>query len=596
MGKEARAKALLKQQTQTGLSALTTRAERESAAGNWQRACEAWQALLQHTPGDASTHANLAQALAHAGRHVEAVDAWAAAMQYGLPADQAAVGMADVFILRKQYDIALENLDMAIAANRGNLQAWSKRVMVCTRLGKLQEALSAAEHVLAAAPEDLNTLLSLGMLFKDAGVPEEALSWLLRAIAAAPAKLQLRSNLLWAMLHADHISAQDILEQARQYGQQLCRDTQQAGQKTPRKRGDVLRIGWLSADLRNHAVGHFVIPVLEAFDTQRFHTIVYDNSGLDDAMSRRARQAVSQWHEVTQLGDPALAQLIQNDQLDILIDLGGHTDGTRLEVFATRLASAQISWLGYPGSTGVTGMDYVLVPPDAALLTAGWSSEQPLALPDSYCVREPSYRRPPADCTPAYFSNGYIRFGCLNNFAKVSPSAVAAWAQILQRVDDARLLLIINGEADGELAGDIRARFEALGIAAQRLEIRGRMSPEEYFAAYRDIDIALDSFPFNGGTTGFDALSMATPFVTLAGEALHARMGRNLLHAIALDELVAECVEDYIEIACALALDPARISALHARLQHEMTHSVLMDVPRFARGLEQIFEGLMAPA
>ncbi|GAB4058797.1 tetratricopeptide repeat protein [Uliginosibacterium sediminicola] len=596
MGKEARAKALLKQQAQTGQGALRTRAEHESAAGNWHSACEAWQALLQQSPGDASTHANLAQALAHAGRHAEAVDAWAAAMHYGLPADQAAVGMADVFILRKQYDIALENLDMAIAANDGNLQAWSKRVMVCTRLGKLQEALSAAEQVLAVAPEDLNTLLSLGMLFKDAGVPEEALSWLQRAIAAAPAKLPLRSNLLWAMLHADQPSAAEILEQARQYGQLLCAEKQAGLRQAPRRRGDVLRIGWLSADLRNHAVGHFVIPVLEAFDTQRSCHIVYDNSGLDDAMSQRARRAVSQWHKVSQLGDAALAQLIQNDQLDILIDLGGHTDGTRLEVFATRLASVQISWLGYPGTTGVIGMDYVLVPPDPALLRGGWSSEEALALPDSYCVREPSYSAPPTDCTPPCLRNGYIRFGCLNNFAKVSPSAIAVWAHILQRVAHSQLLLVINGEPDGELAADIRTRFAALGVAAERLQIRGRMSPADYFASYREIDIALDSFPFNGGTTGFDALSMATPFVTLAGEALHARMGRNLLCAVGLEPLVADSIDDYIAKACALAAEPARISALHAYLGDTMPKSVLMDVPRFARGLEAIFERLLPPA
>ncbi|HEX5126535.1 MAG TPA: hypothetical protein VFW00_07325, partial [Rhodocyclaceae bacterium] len=360
--------------------------------------------------------------------------------------------------------------------------------------------------------------------------------------------------------------------------------------KTGRKK---IRVGWVSGDLRDHAVGNFVVPILEQLDRTQFESIVYYNSHISDAMSQRARQATARWHATADMSDAQLAARIRQDDVHLLIDLAGHTDGSRLQVFAHRPAPVQATWLGYPSTTGLTSMDYVLVPPDPILLAGGWCSETPLALPDCYCARDASQLSTEAMLAQPCDANGFITFGCLNNFAKVSPSAVATWARILDEVPDARLILVATGGTDDELVSDIRARFETLGVAAARLDIRSRMNLQTYRAAYREIDIGLDPFPFNGGTTGFDSLCMGAPFITLEGLGLHARMGGNLLRVIGLHELIASTVDDYVAKAVALASRREELRQIRVDLPQRMRASPLLDIKRFAHGLEQVFHKIL---
>lgn len=570
-------------------SALFTRAQALAATGAWAQALDVWRQIIDMDPKDPQARVNLALTLARTGQAAEAVDVLAEAFRLGLPEDEMWAKVGVVFCLREQYDVALENLERAVALNPGNTSAWANLVVACSRLGKVARAVAAAEQVLAAKPDDATTLSALGAICKDAGLPDDAIAWYRRALDAAPCSLSDISNLLWAMLHADTVTPQQILAEARRFD--VC-----VGASVSPAPGIVvstrqkMRIGWVSADMRAHPVGFFVIPVLEQLSRlEGLESVVYHNSHVQDDMTQRARAIGTCWRDIAGLGDEQVAELVRQDGIDVLVDLSGHTAGNRLSVFARRAAPVQVSWLGYPGSTGLAAMDYILIPPDPVLLAGGWCVEKPIALPDCYCVREPSQIVPPGEAALPCEIKGWITFGCLNNFKKVSPSTIEAWARILGEVPNARLILVATGGDDGQVVADIHARFDALGVASERLLIHGRMSYENYLKAYQNIDIGLDPYPFNGGTTGVDALCVGTPFITLQGEALHARMGRNLLQVVGLEALVAQSPDEYVAKAVALAGDLDGLRKIRGELRSRVEASPLMDVERFAHGLAQIF-------
>lgn len=575
-------------------SELFSRAQALATTGAWVQALEIWRQLVELNPKDPQAQVNLALTLARTGQAAEAVDALSMAFRLGLPEDEMWAKVGVVFCLREQYDIALENLERAVALNPGNTSAWANLVVACSRLGKVERAVAAAEHVLAHKPNDATTLSALGAICKDAGMPDDAIGWYRRALEAAPCNLRDISNLLWAMLHADAVTPQQILTEAQRFDDCIGA-TVQAGFVQSRPRLNPLRIGWVSADLRAHPVGFFVVPVLERLARyEGLELVVYHNAITQDDVTQRARAAVMSWRDIAGLGDEQVIELVRQDGIDVLVDLSGHTAGNRLPVFARRAAPRQVTWLGYPGSTGLAAMDYILIPPDPVLLAGGWCAEKPLALPDCYCVREPAQIKPPSAAVLPCETKGWITFGCLNNFKKVSPSAIAAWAKILGEVPNARLVLVATAGEDAQVVADIQSRFEALGVAGDRLLIHGQMSYENYLEAYQDIDIGLDPYPFNGGTTGVDALCMGTPFITLQGDALHARMGCNLLQVLGLGELVAHSQDEYVSKAVALAADLDGLRKIRSDLRVRVEASPLMDVERFAHGLAEIFKTMRA--
>lgn len=576
-------------------SALFTRAQALAATGAWAQALDVWRQIIDMDPKDPQARVNLALTLARTGQAAEAVDVLAEAFRLGLPEDEMWAKVGVVFCLREQYDVALENLERAVALNPGNTSAWANLVVACSRLGKVARAVAAAEQVLAAKPDDATTLSALGAICKDAGLPDDAIAWYRRALDAAPCSLSDISNLLWAMLHADAVTPQQILAEARRFDECVGASVPPAPRAVstvPQK----LRIGWVSADMRAHPVGFFVIPVLEQLSRlEELESVVYHNSHVQDDMTQRARAIGTCWRDIAGLGDEQVAELVRQDGIDVLVDLSGHTAGNRLPVFARRAAPVQVSWLGYPGSTGLAAMDYILIPPDPLLLAGEWCVETPMALPDCYCVREPSQIVLPSGSALPCESQGWgITFGCLNNFKKVSPSTIEAWGQILGEVPTARLVLVATGGGDPQVVADIHARFEALGVSSERLFIHGQMSYENYLKAYQEIDIALDPYPFNGGTTGVDALCTGTPFITLQGNALHARMGGNLLQVLGLEALVARSRDEYVRKAVALAGDLEALRKLRSDLRARVEASPLMDVKRFAAGLAQVFRVMCA--
>jgi len=345
-----------------------------------------------------------------------------------------------------------------------------------------------------------------------------------------------------------------------------------------------LRIGYVSGDFRDHAVGRFVEPLLAARDRARFEVFCYDNSPLADPMTARLRTLADAWRPIAQLSDAAAAALVRSDRIDILVDLSGHTNHNRLLLFARKPAPLQLCYLGFNSTTGMHAMDWhvtdaITDPPGEA---DGFYSERLLRLGRcQWC-----YLPPPCPVPGAFpAAPGAITFGSFNQFGKITPQMARLWARILAEVPGSRLQL--RGVPRGGPEDATLAQFGQHGIGADRLLLlAGRLPMEKYWLAYHGADIALDTHPYNGVTTTCESLWMGLPVVTLAGRSGGARCAASLLSAAGLPELIAASEDDYLRIAVELARDPARLATLHAGLRERLLHSPLMDARGFAADLE----------
>lgn len=378
-----------------------------------------------------------------------------------------------------------------------------------------------------------------------------------------------------------------------------------------------LRIGYISPDLRRHAVAFFLLPLLRAFDRKRFEVFCYANNS-EDAVSRTmAQQPGVHWRSILGLLPEEAARLVAADEIDILCDLSGHTKDNCLAVLARKPAPVQITGLGYMGSTGLSAIDYVLgdrvldmaaeaaeEAEMAAERTAGGNcrgaaedgasqgarkerSERPLSLPHSHFCYLPFVAMPDV-APPPCLSRGHITFGCFNNYSKVTDAMLLLWRKILADVPGARLLLksrLFGSEEGRSLAVE---RFGRLGLDASRIELRGFSA--DYLAEYADMDIALDTAPYTGGLTTCEALYMGVPVVTLKGGTHGARFGASLLENAGLPELIAEDAAQYVEIAKLLAGSPETLQMLREKQRDMLLASPLMNFRQYVQEVEAAYE------
>lgn len=370
-----------------------------------------------------------------------------------------------------------------------------------------------------------------------------------------------------------------------------------------------LRIGYISPDLRHHAVAFFLLPLLRAFDRERFEVFCYANNS-EDAVSRTmAQQSGVHWRNILGLLPEEAARLVAADEIDILCDLSGHTKDNCLAVLARKPAPVQVTGLGYMGRTGLSTIDYLLgdrvldaaeevedaaaercrgaVEDGASQGAREERSERPLSLQHSHFCYLPFVAMPDV-APPPCLSRGYVTFGCFNNYSKVTDAMLLLWRQILADVPDARLLLksrLFGSEEGRSLAVE---RFERLGLDASHIELRGFSS--DYLAEYADMDIALDTAPYTGGLTTCEALYMGVPVVTLKGGTHGARFGASLLKNAGLAELVAKSEREYAEIAKLLASSPETLQMLREKQRDMLLASPLMNFRQYVQEVEAAYE------
>jgi predicted O-linked N-acetylglucosamine transferase (SPINDLY family) len=345
-----------------------------------------------------------------------------------------------------------------------------------------------------------------------------------------------------------------------------------------------LRVGYVSPDFRDHPVGRFLVSLLAAHDGNRFEVFCYSDVRRADRFTGLLRGHARQWRNTLGLADERMAQLIREDQIDVLVDLTMHMARNRLLLFARKPAPVQVSYLAYCSTTGLETMDYRLTDPhlDPPGMNDAYYSEKSVRLPETYWCY-PLHEQSPDVSPPPAPSAGEVTFGCLNNFCKVSAETLDLWIKLLRATPKSNLILQAG---EGSHRQRVRDLLERQGIDPRRAKFVGWVPLSEYFKRYEQIDVGLDPFPCNGGTTTCDALWMGVPVVTLAGRTAVGRGGVSILANVNLPELIAQTPEQYVQIATDLAGDLPRLAELRRTLRGRMQGSALMDAPRFARNIE----------
>lgn len=459
--------------------------------------------------------------------------------------------------------------------------------------GYLTLASECFKRVAAIAPNDLRAQVNLANVARERGDHGECTGLYSDLQGLLPDNATVRRNALVSLEYDPTVNDAERFAQAQSWGSWAIA---QAG--GPRTRpvlslfdGRPLRVGYVSADFCQHTVGLFVKDVLAAHAPEHVQAYAYSAGKVDDWVTEAIRKSC-QFRDVATLNDSALAALIQEDQINVLVDLSGHTAASRLTVFAHRPAPVQVSWLGYFATTGLPYMDAVLLDEwSAPLGTEDMFTEAIVRIPGGRFCYAPVSWAPDVAPLPC-LTKGHITFGCFNNTAKLNPEVYALWAKILLAVPESRLVLKWRTFQDETLSQAVREVFASHGIALERLELRGASFHVDVLQEYADIDIALDPFPFTGGLTSCEALWMGVPVVTWPQSRVVSRQTYGFLSAIGLSALAAKSAEGYVRSAVALARDRERLGKIRQTMRARMKKSTLMDVVGFTKGLEQALMNL----
>ena len=501
---------------------------------------------------------------------------------------------------------ALDAFDAALALNPGSVIDLLNRGSVLSDLDRFDEALLTLGHAEELARGNATmeahvrrfqwtALVRYGSESSFNGEATKAFELYDLAHRLMPEDLATAASRVFAMNYLDRIGPEEIKRAAQRVGALAER---LAGAPIRHIPGvlppERLRIGFVSADFRRHPVARFLAPVAR-LDPARFALYAYSSTSRHDEVTETLKAALPNWREIGSLTDSQATKQILADGIDILVDLSGYSAGGRMGIFARRPSPVQVTWLGYFATTGLAAMDYVLA--SEAVLPAEdeeqWV-EQVWRLPRSYLAFQPAQPAVAVGPLPA-LRNGHVTFGSFNNVRKLSDATVAAWASILKRVPMSRLLLRTSLGLSTDRRVAILRQFGEMGIAPHRMELSPAISGyEAHLETYNDVDIALDTFPFNGATTTCEALWMGVPVITKQGDRFISRMGENILKAIGRPGLIAQTVEDYVATAVTLAADLPALAEERRGLRARLMASPIGDTAGFARDLEAAFDGMWA--
>ena len=490
---------------------------------------------------------------------------------------------------RGRFDEAIAEYRQAIALAPGFAEAYNNLGIALRRKGLMQDAIAAFSQTIALAPGYSEAHSNLGVALKDSGQVGQAIAAYRRAIAINPRDFDAHGNLAYAMHFHEAYDAAAIAEEHRRWNRLHAEPLRKSipphqNNRDPDRR---LRIGYISPDFREHPVGRFLHPLLARHDKSQFEIVAYAQVTAPDAWTHRMQACCDAWRNIVGMTDEHLAGQIRADGIDILVDLSMHTSGNRLMVFARKPAPVQVTYLAYCSSTGLEAIDYRLSDPylDPPHGDDSIYSEKTVRLPGCYWCYEPPLGFPQVGPLPA-LSRGFVTFASLNNFAKNSEPALAAWARILQAVPGSRLLLHAHQGDHRQRAAE---RLRRDGIDPARVSFSSKFPLHAYLTLHQSIDIALDPFPYGGGTTSCDALWMGVPIVCLTGKTAVGRGGLSILSNIGLGEFAVDSPERYVQLACELARDTGRLQSLRSTLRKRMSESPLMDARGFAKGVENAY-------
>lgn len=469
-------------------------------------------------------------------------------------------------------------------------ESWNGCGFAYKQLGRLKEAERSFRKSIELQHNYAEAWNNLGLTLAEQGNLDDALSAFCSALEIRPSYSECHSNLLLFLNYHPDLHAQTLHDAHRNWAaaHQLY-PIEGSGRIDVKYDNSKIRIGFVSADFCRHPIGYFLQPLLKHLNKKKFEVTCYSNTPHNDDMTATLKEHCQHWSAINSTNSLALADKILEDRIDILIDLSGHTNGNKLEVFSLRPAPIQISWLGYPCTTALDNMDYYLSDDICLPEYTHWQfTERVLTMPNSRCCYSPPVYAPAINELPA-LKNQYITFGSFNNPVKLNTQTFQLWSDILKRSPQSILVLSWKTLSDSSIANNIHRQFAKLGINHSRIILLGgQRKHEQVFRDYQNIDIALDTFPFSGGLTSCEALWMGVPIVTLAGKRPASRQTAGLLSEIHLDSLVNFSMTDYVDCVLDLAVDRAKLSMLRKSLREKMLQSTLCDAERFSKDFEAV--------
>ena len=600
----------------TGQSLLAGQWKAQGAAlekeGKLREAIDAYLQSLRLHPSEPYTFLELGNLLNRCGNCDDAVIAYQRALALQPQLADAWTNLAVVLRAKNRGAEAIEALRRAMTLQPDDPDAIINLAVCFNEAGALDEAEALLTKALTLQPNSARAILNIGYIRQHQGRLDEAIESYRRAWGLDPGS-PAAHNLLWLIhFHPNYGPKQIFEEHERWYLQLVRRSTppplphdnehspDRGSTSSPQGR---LRIGYVSPDFCHHPVGLFMLPLMEHHDHAGFEIFCYSDLLAEDAVTSRIRSFADTWRATAALSDVQLAELVRSDRIDILVDLTMHLKGSRLLAFARKPAPVQVTYLAYCSTTGLEQMDYrlsdpYLDPPWTPSTSSGRASsgQAPGADESVYCERtvrlprtywcypgplESADIQPPPACR-----NGYITFGCLNSYWKVTNKTFDLWCDLLIQVPDSRLILYAHPGSHRQSAS---ARMRQKRLDPGRLSFHSLAPTEEYLKRYNQIDIALDPFPYGGGTTTCDALWMGVPVVSMRGETCVSRGGLSILSNLGHPEWVAASEQEYLSIAITLTKDLAKLESLRLSLREKLKASPLMDAPQFARDVEKAY-------
>ena len=486
---------------------------------------------------------------------------------------------------------ALHALQQSLKFRRDFFDAWLLLGNLYAYSGLISRAIDAYRHAIKAQPGHPVPYCNLGNVFADRGDTRQAFTQWRKALELKPDYMEAHSNMLLCMSYESSLTRDEIFEAHKQWAQQhlanIRRRESFPNRKDPGKR---IRIGYMSPDFREHSVAYYLSAVIEHYSRDKYEVFLYSNVSTPDQRTAWFREMADHYRDISALSDADAARQIEQDGIDILVDLAGHTSGNRLAIFGRKPAPVQLTYLGYPNTTGLVEMDYRLTDRYADPVGGGtdtFYTESLVRLKRGFLCYQPPADAPAAGAPPC-LERGYVTFGSFNHTAKITADVIAVWAEILKQVPSSRLLLKYRSYSDPAAREYYSSRFEQRGVDAGRIRFLGLTpSKHEHLKAYQEVDIALDTFPYNGTTTTCDTLWMGVPVIVLEGETHAGRVGFSILKHVGLEDCLASSKDDYVRRATKLAGDAGQLNALRMVIRQRMSSSMLCQPVGFVSELER---------
>ncbi|MFC1589234.1 tetratricopeptide repeat protein [Pseudomonadota bacterium] len=562
----------------------------EGFKGAHEQAAENFKNALSIKPDDTNILYNYGIASRDSGDYQAAANAFIKSLKKDPDNTQKLDCLADVYMMLNELDKAEETFSKSLKINDFAPETHSNLGSVHQAKGELSKAEACYRKAQQLNPR-LNIFDNLGSVLVSQGRYQESIDVYRAGLVEQPKNARVFSNMLLTLNYMGNVNQEEIFREHKKWGEVFDNPLNYIGHDKCRSNKKKLRIGYFSPDFREHSVAYFIEPIVEHHNKDEFETYAYYPSKKNDDVTVRLKSLFDAWRDISSMSEHEVAGIISNDEIDILVDLAGHTANNLLLAFARRPAPVQVTYLGYPNTTGLNAIQYRITdgiadPEDQDR----FFSEELLRLPGCFLTYRPD-ENSPAVSDPPVMQNGFITFGSFNNLSKINNQVIDTWCEILKKVPDSRLFVKNPSLTDLETRERYLEKFKQSGIDRDRINLIGHTPTRyEHLLLYGEVDIALDTFPYNGTTTTCEALWMGLPVVVLCGECHAARVGTSLLNAVQRNEWIAYTADEYINKAVELAKDVALLKSIRLNQRGQMKDSPLLDSKSFVISLENEYQ------